>query len=61
MTSDTNSCITLKDLPVDEDFNFDESEDSDDIEDLEDDPNSTMLIQTPQVSSKFDATVYNNY
>ena len=57
MTSDTNSCITLKDLPDDEDFNFDESEDGDDLDDLEDDPNSTMLIQTPKVSSEFDETV----
>ena len=57
VTSDTNSCITLKDLPDDEDFNFDESEDDDDFEELEDDPNSTMLIQTPKVSSEFDETV----
>ena len=48
MTSDTNSCITLKDIPDDD--HFDESEENDDLDDLEEDPNSTMLIQTPQVS-----------
>ena len=57
VTSDTNSCITLKDLPDDDDFSVDEIEDGDDIEELEDDPNSTLLIQTPQVSLKFDETL----
>ena len=46
VTSDTNSCITLNAIPDDEEINVDESEDDYDIEDG---PNSTMLIKTPQV------------
>ena len=49
VTSETNSCITLDNIPNDEEFNVDETEDDDEIED---DPDSTMLIETPRVSNE---------
>ena len=56
VTSETNSCITLNAVPDDEELNLDESDDDNDIED---DPNSSMLIQTPQVSYEFIKFVWN--
>ena len=47
VTSDTNSCVTLEDIPDDDDSFINESDD-DDVNDT-DDPNTTMLIETPQV------------
>ena len=49
ITSETNSCVTLKDIPDDDEFSSDESDDGDDDDDTDDDPNTTMLIETPQV------------
>ena len=48
VTSDTNSCVTLEDIPDDDDSFINESDDEDDVNDT-DDPNTTMLIETPQV------------
>ena len=50
VTSDTNSCVTLNDIPDDDYFAIDEDEDDvDDMDNGENDRNSTMLIHSPQV------------
>ena len=46
VTSDTNSCITIKDETDVDDSLLDDSDDND-VDD--NDPNMTMLIETPEV------------